>query len=524
MKKIILLCVFCVSVAISFGQKETFDLVTYTPPPGGGWKKEATENIMSYTIVNKKNNSWCRIGIIKSTASKGSIKQDFESEWQELVVKNYKPTEAPQLTEVQEAEGWKIKAGAGNFNFNNAVAIAMLTTMTGYDRCVSIVATTNSQDYIKDIEALLSSVDLKKPEMVSTQTPVTNDDKNSIIGTWGKTGSVNPSYNDAYATSIAGYSTDQYTFHSNGTYMFFSKTFGMSFPKILLVKENGIYQISGNNITITPQKSVIEAWSKKDGVDKWGKLLTTQNRTLEKITYQFTKHYFSGIQIWNLVLQNNKATQRDGPFSSNTTFSNAWYYSPISANNTAIELPGGQQIKTEEIPTGSGGKKEPVQLPATNSNEAVIGTWGISVVVQYPKPGAGSNIRQYVFNANGTYSFYIKTFRYSYDKLLLTKETGTYQISGNKIIISPQKSIIESWSKKDGTDNWGKLLSTQNKTVEKTTYQFTKHYSAGMQEWNLVLQANKETQRDGPFNGGSAFSNAWIYSLPCSKCLIELPN
>ena len=82
-----------------------------------------------------------------------------------------------------------------------------------------------------------------------------------------------------------------------------------------------------------------EAWSKKDGVDKWGKLLSTQTRKIEKVTYTFIKHYFSGIQVWNLVLQNNKATQRDGPFSSNTTFSNAWYYSPISSNNPIIELP-----------------------------------------------------------------------------------------------------------------------------------------------------------------------------------------
>jgi hypothetical protein len=58
-----------------------------------------------------------------------------------------------------------------------------------------------------------------------------------------------------------------------------------------------------------------------------------------EVTYQFTKHYFSGIQVWNLVLQAQKATERDGPFSSNTTFPNAWYYAAISSNNPVIELP-----------------------------------------------------------------------------------------------------------------------------------------------------------------------------------------
>jgi hypothetical protein len=57
------------------------------------------------------------------------------------------------------------------------------------------------------------------------------------------------------------------------------------------------------------------------------------------VTYRFTKHYFSGIQLWNLVLKADSATDRDGPFSNNKLFENAWYYSPISANNPLIELP-----------------------------------------------------------------------------------------------------------------------------------------------------------------------------------------
>lgn len=46
----------------------------------------------------------------------------------------------------------------------------MLTTMSGFERCLSIVVTTNTQDYIKDIEAFLASVTLIKPEVVPHQT------------------------------------------------------------------------------------------------------------------------------------------------------------------------------------------------------------------------------------------------------------------------------------------------------------------------------------------------------------------
>jgi len=83
----------------------------------------------------------------------------------------------------------------------------------------------------------------------------------------------------------------------------------------------------------------MQAWSKKNGGDGFGKLLSSQNRTLETVAYRFTKHYFSGIDQWQLVLQADKATMRDGPFSTLTLFPNAWYYKPISSNNPVIELP-----------------------------------------------------------------------------------------------------------------------------------------------------------------------------------------
>ena len=357
MKRIILFCLLSSIWATLLSQKQTFDLTNFTAPAkkdarlpdGQGWKKETKENLISYTATNSKKNTWCQIGIYKSTTSKGSIEQDFESEWQLLIAAPYKITDAPQVNEVQEADGWKIKAGAGKFMFNTITSSAMLTTMSGYNRCVSIVAITNSSTYLPAIENFLASVEMKKPETLSAgqaenpqQPSVINPDNPAIIGTWGKNAGVNPAYADPVATGNAGYSKDQYTFNANGTYSFVSKTFRYSSDKLLLVKESGSYQLSGNNLTLNPQKSVIEAWSKKDGSDKWGKLLSTQNRPLEKITYTFTKHYFSGIQEWNLVLQASTPTQRDGPFSRNDTYSNAWYYRPIASTNPVIELPDGQ--------------------------------------------------------------------------------------------------------------------------------------------------------------------------------------
>ena len=160
---LLLLVCFCANV---FAQKETFDIISYTPPQG--WDKEVKTSVTSYTIVNKQKKTWCQLGVFSSTTSKGGITQDFESEWQELIVKQYHTTEAPQETDVPDADGWKIRSVGSKFIFNKADALAMLTTFSGYGRAVSIVAATNTQDYIADIQNLIASIELSKPDTTVT--------------------------------------------------------------------------------------------------------------------------------------------------------------------------------------------------------------------------------------------------------------------------------------------------------------------------------------------------------------------
>jgi len=317
-------------------QKETYELVSYSPPIG--WKKEVKQNYYtSYTTTNSQNNSYCQIFIMLSTNSKGGIKEDFESEWQNLIVTNYKVTEAPQLTEPSSENGWTAKGGTAPFNFNNGQSIALLTTLSGYSKAVSIVIITNSQEYMPVIQEFLGSVEMNTPQNNSNSVSDNNTESSSIVGTWKANSSDQSSWrvNNGVMSTISR----QYTFNANGSYTFYCKTFDPLMNEILLARESGTYQISGNSITVVPQKSVVESWTKKDGTDKFGKLISSKDHQLEKTTYQFTKHYFSGIQVWNLVLQANQPTLRDGPFSNNSSFSNAWYYQPISANNPIIGIP-----------------------------------------------------------------------------------------------------------------------------------------------------------------------------------------
>ena len=78
MKKITLLIISLAYMGVAMAQKQSFDLITYTAPKG--WKKTVTETLISYSYFNETDKTWCQIGIVKSTISKGSIEQDFESE------------------------------------------------------------------------------------------------------------------------------------------------------------------------------------------------------------------------------------------------------------------------------------------------------------------------------------------------------------------------------------------------------------------------------------------------------------
>jgi len=181
------------------------------------------------------------------------------------------------------------------------------------------------------------NTEMSKPVMpVISNTKVNNPDNSPILGTWTATASDQSSFRAN--NGVMNYITRQYTFNPDGTYNFVSKAFDPLMDKILLGKENGTYQISGANLNLTSEKSVLEAWSKKDGKDEWGAILSMQNITLENVNYQFTKNYFSGIKEWSLILQANKPTYRDGNFSS-SSIPNAWIYSPLSGYKTVIKLP-----------------------------------------------------------------------------------------------------------------------------------------------------------------------------------------
>ncbi len=176
MKQLFAFLTTCLFLNGIYAQKENFDIVTCSPPKG--WKRELKPEALTYYIINQKKKTWCKISVLKSIPTKGNIEADFNSEWETMA----KPlgTGTPQLSDITGSEEWKMKNGAATFNFNNAESVASLTTISGNNVCVSILATTNSQEYISIIQDFLNSVKLAKPATPAQQkTVTTKPDTNS---------------------------------------------------------------------------------------------------------------------------------------------------------------------------------------------------------------------------------------------------------------------------------------------------------------------------------------------------------
>lgn len=137
--------------------------------------------------------------------------------------------------------------------------------------------------------------------------------------------------------SSTGY---QYTFNANGTYTYIRKTYVEDDPETLLTRESGIYTLSENTVTLDPGRNVIEAWSKSNGGDNYRALITTQDKPLEKITYQFSIQFVPELKETGLFLIYRTETARDGKYNGTDAFPNGWRFSPSGPDYKPIKMPG----------------------------------------------------------------------------------------------------------------------------------------------------------------------------------------
>lgn len=324
----LLLLVFA-SAFVNAQLSETFDVATYSPP--SGFTKRAEGDKVTYTFSNPQG-GFCILVIYKSANGTGNIETDFDKEWQNLLAKPFGITSRPTKQAGPSVSSWQNRTGGANFNFQGNAAAAILSTFSKGDRVFSYIVLLNDPALIDLLEAFTASLQIAEPPATSGNQPINTGKSPSLFQTWYTSRVISNNITHSYIKQ-------QYEFLPNGTYNFYKKTFDIGWTFMLLARESGRYMINGDVLTLIPTSSVTEKWSKLDGADKWGQLLESTPRKLEKTSYRFTMHYFDGIGEWNLVLKPEQATARDGQFSSNSDFPGSYLYSIPPSSEHLIDLP-----------------------------------------------------------------------------------------------------------------------------------------------------------------------------------------
>lgn len=311
--KVVVLAVVWLAVSASASYADEF----------GGWKFKApagykrAESGDHVTFVKITGTTFCQVALFSAHA-RGT--DDAAFEWEFVVEKNFPTVDAKKpVTAKTKSLGYVATRADLKDASGNAFAATHYLLLPDGAAGSAMVTSTNASTLAKcPAKAFLDSIALASvPGAAATAPapaaaePVAAD---SIVGAWGG-GAGNPARQAGSNSTMRR----QYTFAANGTYTYFSELYDGT-NLWIHVRESGTYAISGDQLTITPTASTI---SSRD----WKAMKGTKKQALEKVTYRFSKHYFEGIQEWNLVLTPPKKTQRDGEFAANDQFKSSYLLS-----------------------------------------------------------------------------------------------------------------------------------------------------------------------------------------------------
>jgi hypothetical protein len=160
MKKILLLCAFCIPGAVSFAQ-QTFDLATFTPP--AGWVNQPGESAVQFTKEDTDKGTYCLITLFKAVPATADPKENFDMAWTAMVKEQVTVSAAPEMQPAEKAHGWDIVSGYAPFEKEGTTGVVVLVTASGFGKMVNAIILTNTDVYEKEISSFLESISLTKP-------------------------------------------------------------------------------------------------------------------------------------------------------------------------------------------------------------------------------------------------------------------------------------------------------------------------------------------------------------------------
>lgn len=144
----------------SFAQKNNAGMIRYTAP--AGYELIKNDKVLTYYKEDKSTGAYCNFFIYSLMPGKGSVQQDFDFAWNNLLQKPFKFTSNANMQPVATLKGWQFLMGTAKYADNGIATLAMLITFSGENKTQSVCILSNADRYKNDIEGFIASVDVVK--------------------------------------------------------------------------------------------------------------------------------------------------------------------------------------------------------------------------------------------------------------------------------------------------------------------------------------------------------------------------
>lgn len=147
-------------------QTQTFDAVSFTPPPG--WAAAQDSDHVTFTLIDNAARTYVMLAVYNSTAGSGDAERDFSGEWNELVGKSFSAGSAPRSSVGQSHSGLKFHEGGAPVKQQNGQPsyVRLLVFSAGQRRFSVMLVATNEkalQARQPEVQSFVDSLRLTTP-------------------------------------------------------------------------------------------------------------------------------------------------------------------------------------------------------------------------------------------------------------------------------------------------------------------------------------------------------------------------
>jgi len=164
--------VLLLASSAAVAQTQTFDAVSFTPPPG--WAAAQDHDHVMFTFIDSAARTYVMLAVYNSTPGSSDAEKDFSSEWNELVGKSFSAGNAPRSMAGQSRAGLKFREGSAQVRQQNGEPshVRLLVFPAGQRRfSVMLVATNEKALEARQpaVQSFLESLRLASPSAAAAR-------------------------------------------------------------------------------------------------------------------------------------------------------------------------------------------------------------------------------------------------------------------------------------------------------------------------------------------------------------------